>query len=262
MTDHAGRLLLTFDDRHIDGWVDALPHFDAVGARVTFFVVEADLLDGSERAGVERLVAGGHTVGSHGARHLDADAAIAEFGADEYLAREIRPSVDALLQLGASARHFAYPNSRRDETSDRVLLGVFDRVRGGGPRNADPALARQAIVAPADAIRRRVHPGRGCDTGRGATAHPDDAEVLSGLLRRLAEHGGTLTLYGHEIAATGAGNHLHPDRLAQILGEAHGLGLEMIGWDELPTADDDATTHPSALRTANRSDTDTTSTNR
>lgn len=236
MTNHTGRLLLTFDDRHIDGWVDALPAFDTFGARVTFFIVEADLLDTTERTDVERLLAGGHTVGSHGARHRNADDAIAELGPEEYLDLEIRPSVEALRALGASARHFAYPNCRRDETSDRTLLNVFDRLRGGAARTTDPVLARQAIIPPAEATLRRVHPGRGVDTGRGTATHPADTEALSGLLHRLADHGGTLTLYAHEIAETGAGNHLHPDRLAQILNEAHHLGLEMIGWDQLPTA--------------------------
>ena len=236
MTNHAGRLLLTFDDRHVDGWVDALPLFDAVGARATFFVVEADLLDTSEQAGIERLLADGHTVGSHGARHRNADDAITELGAEDYLDLEIRPSIEALQALGASARHFAYPNCRRDETSDRTLLNVFDRVRGGATRTTDPVLARQAIIPPAEATLRRVHPGRGVDTGRGTATHPADSEALSDLLHRLADRGGTLTLYAHEIAEKGAGNHLHPDRLAQILDEAHHLGLEMIGWDQLPAA--------------------------
>ena len=269
MTNHAGRLLLTFDDRHVDGWVDALPLFDAVGARATFFVVEADLLDASEQAGIERLLAGGHTVGSHGARHRNADDAITEFGVEGYLDLEIRPSIEALKALGASARHFAYPNSRRDATSDGVLLGVFDRVRGGGPRTADAALARAAIIAPGDDTRRRVHPGRGCDTGRGATTHPDDRAVLSALLRDLADQGGSLTLYAHEIAEAGAGNHLHPDRLAQILHEAAELGLDLLGWDELPTPGEVGRHEPSARpRATNRDDrshratSTTTSTNR
>lgn len=236
MTNHAGRLLLTFDDRHIDGWVEALPAFESVGASVTFFIVEADLLDAAERAGVERLLAGGHTVGSHGARHRNADVAIAELGAEEYLDLEIRPSVEALRALGASAGHFAYPNCRRDEMSDRTLLNVFDRLRGGAERTTDPVLARQAIIPQDEATLRRVHPGRGIDTGRGAASHPADAEALSDLLHRVAEHGGTLTLYAHEIAEAGAGNHLHPDRLTQILDEADDLGLEMIGWDQLPAA--------------------------
>ena len=269
MTNHAGRLLLPLDDRHVDGWVDALPLFDAVGARATFFVVEADLLDASEQAGIERLLAGGHTVGSHGARHRNADDAITEFGVEGYLDLEIRPSIEALQALGASARHFAYPNSRRDATSDGVLLGVFDRVRGGGPRTVDAALARAAIIAPGDDTRRRVHPGRGCDTGRGATAHPDDRAVLSALLRDLADQGGSLTLYAHEIAEAGAGNHLHPDRLAQILHEAAELGLDLLGWDELPTPGEAGRHEPSARpRATNRDDrshratSTTTSTNR
>ncbi|WP_327640578.1 polysaccharide deacetylase family protein [Kribbella sp. NBC_00482] len=220
-----GRLVLTFDDRHVAGWEAALPLFDAVGAQVTFFVVEADLLDEEEQAGVRRILSAGHSVGSHGARHRNAPQAIAELGAAEYLRTEIDSSVDALRALGAAATSFAYPNSRRDETTDAVLLDVFDHLRGGGPRTSDLAAARSAVVA----AGTRVFPGCGFDTARGDVPRENDAAALSELLRELAEGGGTLVLYAHEIAPVAKGNHIHPDRLAAVLAEAHGLGLRMNG---------------------------------
>ncbi|WP_427884867.1 polysaccharide deacetylase family protein [Kribbella sp. GL6] len=223
-----GTLLLTFDDRHIAGWEEALPLFEAAGARVTFFVVEADLLDETEQAGVRRLLAAGHSVGSHGARHRNADEAIAELGAAEYLRTEITGSVAALRSLGASASSFAYPNSRRDETTDAVLLEVFDHLRGGSPHTTDLATARASIV-PRDA---RVFPGRGIDTGRGGVPRPNDAVLLSKLLRELAEEDGTLALYAHEIAPVAQGNHIHPDRLHAVLTEARRLGLRMLSFDD------------------------------
>nr|WP_272955085.1 polysaccharide deacetylase family protein [Kribbella shirazensis] len=220
---------MTFDDRHVAGWEAALPLFDAVGARVTFFVVEADLLDDQEQAGIRRILSAGHSVGSHGARHRNADQTIAEVGAADYLRTEIVSSVEALRALGASANSFAYPNSRRDDTTDAVLLKVFDRLRGGGPRTTDLMAARSAVVAG----NPRVFPARGFDTGRGEVPHLNDAATLSKLLHELAEGGGTLVLYAHEIAPVAPGNHIHPDRLAAVLTEAHNLGLHMIGYDDL-----------------------------
>ena len=67
-------------------------------------------------------------------------------------------------------------------------------------------------------------------TGSGALHRElNDAAALSELLRELAEGGGTLVLYAHEIAPVAKGNHIHPDRLAAVLAEAHGLGLRMNG---------------------------------
>ncbi|QOR71609.1 polysaccharide deacetylase family protein [Ruania alkalisoli] len=225
------RLLLTFDDRNIGSWVRALPAFETAGARVTFFVVEADLLDEREQAGLRRLLGAGHTVGSHGARHRNADETIAAWGAPEYLRREIDPSVQALRALGARAQTFAYPNSRRDAVSDHTLLGTFDRLRGGGERGLDLASARRAIAA--EVPSQRVLPARGWDTGRGTSSHVDDAGVLSALLRTLADDGGVLVLYAHDIAEFSEHHHVHPERLVQVLEEAASYGLEMCGFDEL-----------------------------
>ncbi|MGF6822752.1 peptidoglycan/xylan/chitin deacetylase (PgdA/CDA1 family) [Microbacterium sp. ZKA21] len=227
-----GRLLLTFDDRHVDSWLAARPLFDEVEAEVTFFVMEADLLDDDERAGLQVLLADGHTVGSHGARHRNADETIRDQGADEYVAIEIDPSIHALQEIGASVRSFAYPNTRRDDASDAVLLSRFEYLRGGSPRTADRAITARTIV-PADAIPR-VLPARGSDTGRGGESHPADAETMSFLLRETAERDGVLVVLAHDIAARSAFNHIDPDRLAVILREARGLGLSMHGFDRLP----------------------------
>ncbi|HWV48613.1 MAG TPA: polysaccharide deacetylase family protein [Microbacterium sp.] len=227
-----GRLLLTFDDRHVDSWLAARPLFDEVDAEVTFFIMEADLLDDHERTGLQTLLADGHTIGSHGARHRNADETIRDRGADEYLAIEIDPSIRALQEIGGSARSFAYPNIRRDDTSDAVLLGRFERLRGGSPRTADREIAARTIV-PSDAIPR-VLPARGSDTGRGQESHPADAETMSFLLRETAEQDGVLVVLAHDIAARSAFNHIDPDRLAAILREARGLGLSMQGFDRLP----------------------------
>ncbi|MCD2498538.1 polysaccharide deacetylase family protein [Microbacterium nymphoidis] len=228
----SGRLFLTFDDRHIDSWVAARPILDAAGARATFFVMEADELDDRERAGLGTLLHDGHAVGSHGMRHRNADTTIDEHGDDGYLALEIDPSIMALRELGATARCFAYPNSRRSDATDAVLLRRFTYLRGGGPRTADLDEARIAVIPSGPAPR--VLPSRGVDTGRGAVAHLADADTLTALLRCVADHDASLVLYAHDIAARSDANHLHPARLAEIVAEARALGLAMHTLDDLP----------------------------
>ena len=54
------------------------------------------------------------------------------------------------------------------------------------------------------------------------------------MLLALATRGGTLVLYAHDIARRSAANHIDPERLAGILAEARRLGLQLVGFDELP----------------------------
>lgn len=227
----SGRLFLTFDDRHVASWVAARSILDDEQARVTFFVMEADKLDDRERGGLQLLLSDGHAIGSHGMRHRPADATIDELGGEGYLAREIDPSIAALRNLGATARTFAYPNSRRTDATDAILLQRFTRLRGGGTRTMDPAQALSAVI-PSGPVPK-VLPSRGVDTARGARSHLADADTLTVLLRSVADHDGSLVLYAHDIAPHSEANHLHPDRLAGILAEARGLGVDMQTLDEL-----------------------------
>jgi hypothetical protein len=40
-------------------------------------------------------------------------------------------------------------------------------------------------------------------------------------------------VYAHEIAPVAQGNDIRPDRVAAVLGEAHHLGLDLLGFDKL-----------------------------
>lgn len=227
-------IVLTFDDRHIGSWTAARPIFDRHDARATFYVIETDLFEPAERAGLRALAADGHSVGAHGLRHRDAPAYIAEHGAEAYVADEITPCVAGLEAAGLSPRGFAYPVSRRDEASDTVLLHHFDRLRGGGPRTLDPSEARSAVV-PADRIAEtRVLPGRGVDAGRGTTLHRDSETVLNGLIDVVADEGGYLVLYAHDIADASEAHHLPPAKLERLLARGRERGVPFVGVDELP----------------------------
>ncbi|MDV9200643.1 hypothetical protein, partial [Streptomyces sp. Wh19] len=161
---------------------------------------------------------------------------VAAHGAGAYLDREVVPALDALRRLGFPARSFAYPCSARDEDTDRLLLTLFDRLRGGVPagRRADPCLADELHVPAGDVPARRVLPGCSVDSGRGSVAYGDDLSGVEAALRRSAEHGGVTTLYAHCVADAHEANHVTPARLEKLLATADGMALPCVGFDDLP----------------------------
>ncbi|MFJ1891513.1 polysaccharide deacetylase family protein [Streptomyces sp. NPDC088170] len=229
-------LLLTFDDRHVRAWAAAAPLFMSYGARVTFFVCEPDRLDRDEVRLLRRLADDGHTIGCHGLRHERAPEFVAAHGAGAYLDREVVPALDGLRRLGFPARAFAYPCSARDENTDRLLLTLFERLRGGVPvgRRADPSLAAELHVPARELADRRVLLGCSVDSGRGTLAYGDDLGGVEAALRRTAEHGGVTTLYAHCVADAHEANHVTPARLEKLLAAADGMSLPCVGFDELP----------------------------
>ncbi|MFJ4461118.1 polysaccharide deacetylase family protein [Streptomyces sp. NPDC088928] len=229
-------LLLTFDDRHVRAWAAAAPLFTSYGARVTFFVCEPDRLDRDEVRLLRRLADDGHTIGCHGLRHERAPEFVAAYGAGAYLDREVVPALDGLRRLGFPARAFAYPCSARDENTDRLLLTLFERLRGGVPvgRRADPSLAAELHVPARELADRRVLLGCSVDSGRGTLAYGDDLGGVEAALRRTAEHGGVTTLYAHCVADAHEANHVTPARLEKLLAAADGMSLPCVGFDELP----------------------------
>ena len=59
---------LTFDDRDVAGWVEAIPIFEKYDARATFFVTRFDQLSDEQVDGLRTLREAGHTIGCHGFR--------------------------------------------------------------------------------------------------------------------------------------------------------------------------------------------------
>ncbi|MFD9427059.1 MULTISPECIES: polysaccharide deacetylase family protein [unclassified Streptomyces] len=236
MTDTTRALLLTFDDRHIREWAAAAPLLRRYGSRVTFFVCEPDRLDREDRRLLHRLADDGHTIGCHGLRHERAPEFIAAHGAGAYLRREVLPALEELRRLGFAPRSFAYPCSARDDSTDRLLLGLFERLRGGVPadRRADPALAADLRVPAADLADRRVLLGCSVDSGRGPVVYGHDLTGVEATLRATAEDGGVSTLYAHCVAEAHEANHVAPARLEALLALADDLSLPCVGFDELP----------------------------
>ena len=134
-------LALSFDDAGISSWLSARPLFQQYGARVTFFVTRYDTLTEDDLAGLRQLGDDGHEIAAHGLRHLHAPSYVEANGLAAYIADEVLPSIELLLEDGYPVASFAYPYGARTGEIDRalaelvpVLRSVAFPVRGvGGP---------------------------------------------------------------------------------------------------------------------------------
>jgi hypothetical protein len=176
-----GAVCLTFDDAHFEKWVGALPLFKKYGAHATFFVTGD--VNGKVIESVKKLLAEGHTVGTHGLRHRDAPPTIKQVGAEKYVKDEIQPQLAAFTRAGIAVTCHAYANNRRDEKSDdalRRLAGlcrfrpvVFPKTRVNRLQRGIPRFSRR---------RRRFHPVmRGL--GIGEYYNTEVEEVLAAVRR-------------------------------------------------------------------------------
>ncbi len=231
------RLLMTFDDDTIDHWFAHRGVFDG-GARVTFFVSHADRLTDAQADRLLELQRDGHTVASHGLRHLDGPEHVSEHGLAAYLSDEIAPSIDALAQRGLGARDFAYPFGRRRADLDEALTGCFSWLRGTVPRSDDDR-ALEALVDLDDPATSRVLPARGIDEGRRGAMSEDDGVALLAVLDEAARTGRSLCLFAHDIAEREQGlaegrNFITPERVQRVLTAARQRGLDPCGFGVLP----------------------------
>jgi peptidoglycan/xylan/chitin deacetylase (PgdA/CDA1 family) len=120
---------LAFDDNDVAGWFSVRALLLAHAARVTFFVTRWSELTAEDLDMLAALAADGHDVQPHGVGHLHGPAFVAEHGLDAYLADEVVPSIQIMLDAGYAPTTFAFPFG---ETSPDITAGVLehiDRVR-------------------------------------------------------------------------------------------------------------------------------------
>ncbi len=218
-----GLLCLTFDDRNFAGWLAALPLFEAYGAHVSFFL--SGEMDETALSAAQALFAAGHTVGLHGRHHLRAPAFFAERGGDAYVAEEIAAEYAAMTEAGISVASFGYPYNNRNPETDRQLGAFFSHFRAGFEDIPD-----ERLFLPPDRL-----PGTRVLHGFGVGTHYNtvESELLSKLDRAAAENK-CLTLYSHNICPGATGVHMPTELLTAILTHAKTLGMQMVGFDELP----------------------------
>jgi peptidoglycan/xylan/chitin deacetylase (PgdA/CDA1 family) len=122
-------IALSFDDTAVEGWLALRPAFQAVGARVTFFVTRYLHLPPADRDGLHVLAADGHDIEAHTVQHLRAPPYVEDHGLAAYIADEVVPSIDVLRAEGYPVAAFAYPFGARTSELDRAVLAHVPILR-------------------------------------------------------------------------------------------------------------------------------------
>lgn len=237
-----GRLVLTFDDTaSASSWVAARQVFKNHGAHATFFF-DGDISASATKAAISTLAGDGHTIGFHG---YTSGKKVTELVTDEsqavsYFEAQVRPMKAVTDALGVKVNCFAYPSSARNETTDKVLLRFFNRLRSGQNSGRDPATAPldgvDAAFIASDALATTpVVMGNWIPT-----ANAKLVDDVFGALERAQGEGSALCLYSHAIensdSQTAADSHnMTVAQLTAILDKAVALGLDIVGFDELPS---------------------------
>ena len=235
-----GVLVLSFDDRNLADWERAIPLFDRYGARATFFFTGP--CGGKAARVLKKLREHGHSIGLHGLRHLNADAAVAEKGAAAYWAEEIAPQLADVRAAGIPVTSFAYPNCRRtDETDGLFRTNGFKHVRGGlkGVTPYDPKGEKQEGLKPVHTVERAFFPAPELktrfrlDTAIAGEAYHTDIEDILKCIRRCAERNEAFVLTSHGIRPGAKKIHMKTEWLERILSTAKECGVAVLGFDEL-----------------------------
>jgi hypothetical protein len=235
-----GVLLLAFDDRNFDDWEKAIPIFAKYGAHATFFVSGEFTPDAVRVA--KRLLAAGHTIGLHGQHHANVPETIAEKGWPGYCRAELDTVKRQCDVAYIPVRNFAYPNHKRDESTDKYLLTRFDRLRGGlsGVRPYDPQGEMRSAQNPLVSDERVFLPVAELPGRRFlpsillGEAYNTDIEDIVACIRRAGERKEVLVLASHGIRPNATGIHLKTEWLERMLSAASEAGVAVLGYDEVP----------------------------
>ena len=126
---HPG-LALAFDDDSVDDWMMSRQVLADHGAHVTYFVTRFTELTPPELAELKVLYGDGHDIEPHTVNHLNAIDYVNMNGLDAYIANEVLPSFQVLVDAGyPPAAAFAYPFGAHTPEIDTAVLQYVDKVR-------------------------------------------------------------------------------------------------------------------------------------
>ena len=232
-----GVLLLTFDDPNYDRWVKVIPLFEKYGAHASFFPHRK--LDDHALAQMKKLKDAGHTVGIHTLNHGDARTAWETGKGDEYIAREVKPQLEAYARIGHVVRAMAYPNNRHNAASDAALAEKcgIRHFRAGHVVRYDPKhqypkpdlVRTDEVFFPASEL-----PGKTVLEGIGiGEAYRTDIDEILACINRAADRDEVLVTYSHDIRPDAKTISMKTEWLERILETAHVRGMRIIGFDEI-----------------------------
>lgn len=122
-------LAFSFDDQHLEPWIQMRPVFARYGARLTFFFTRYPIYTATEKELVLALARDGHDIQFHGAAHRHAVDYKNEHGLAKYLVDEIDVGMAAMRRDGWEPTVFAYPFGEHDAEIQAALLERFALVR-------------------------------------------------------------------------------------------------------------------------------------
>ena len=222
-----GVLCLTFDDRHFTNWCNAIEIFEKYDAHATFFVYGK--IDANALASMKKLQNAGHSIGLHSFNHAKAVESYRKLGEAEYLKQEIFPQLDVCRVNGIEIRSFAYPNSQRNDQTDKILFKHFDFLRG----NCGKILPKGGILAQTDGFfcknvaLKQFFPGY-------SLSGDFDMKVIRDAMDRAAEENAVIVFYAHNITPEIAkSHHISVGQLEEILSYAVSLQMQIKGLNEL-----------------------------
>ena len=192
--NNKGGIAITFDDAFVDEWCSLKGLFDAYGARATFFVSQFDKLTKNSIEKLGAIQDGGHEIGYHGLRHLNAVRFAEEKSVDEYVAAEIRPGIKMMAGYGFAATSFSYPYGSRSPQTDAALLKYFRYVRGTAFTDNKKRIVDLDQIYYRNGGKRVIH-GAGMDNFYNNSI----GEIQEGI-RRADEMKEIIVLYAHKPA--------------------------------------------------------------
>ena len=218
-----GLLVLTFDDRNFEDWLNAMPLFEKYGAHATFFV--SGPIDGDAVRTMKRLSEAGHSVGLHGLNHAKADEEIAAKGAALFYKDEIEQQMLSCRVAHIPVTSYSYPYcSRTDETDALFKQWGFSHVRGAHIPVSAPGTS---LSEAGSSVPFRI------DSAFAGEEYNTDIEEIKACIRKAAADKEVFVLSSHGISPDAKGNNMKTEWLEQILATAKECGLRAVGFDDL-----------------------------
>jgi peptidoglycan/xylan/chitin deacetylase (PgdA/CDA1 family) len=124
-------MALCFDDANIDSWYATRDLLSQYGARVTFFVSRYANWTDAQKGMLAELAAVGHAVEAHTVEHLNAVDYTRSHTIDDYIDREVLPSIAVLSADGYDVSSFAFPYGASTSMLETSVLRHVARVRIG-----------------------------------------------------------------------------------------------------------------------------------
>lgn len=211
-----GILLLTFDDRNLDSWCEAMPIFAEYGAHATFF--PCGYLSDEDMTKIKLLVNAGHSVGTHTVSHTKVPQQIGGVLRNwRFWRKEIAPHEKMFSKYGLQLKYFAYPYNDYTKASDEMLCSKFALLRAG--------------TAQQYARLNRNMGGRLDASGIGEYYETNIDEVCAEIIA-IATNDKVLCLYSHAIYPDATSNNMKSEWLRKICETAKMYDVRVLSFEE------------------------------